>query len=178
MEKMIKKMASVALCIVIMVSLCACGPEDSDSTDSTYSEIFQENSSMESAEMLGSGKLIVNGQEIINESIDIHETYAKVPLTPILSALGYEITWGTSGFALIKYNEKTYILNLSAKTIKKEGSSENLLLQDKQSYYVCEQYGQELIIDEVTLYILMERMGTPVRVSLNYEDLTVSVSRK
>lgn len=175
-----KRFLLILISATLILGFCACNSNDSnEDLSSKYPELFEESSTSQGGqEALGKGKLIVNGEEL-SESLDVYQTHAIVPLMPILGALGYEIEWTSTTGATLKYNETVYFLDLSSKSVIQEGESKNLLPNKTQdSSYVCESVEYDIMIDEVTLYSLLNEMATPVKVVLNYESLTVTVTQK
>ncbi len=169
-----KKYIALILSIMLALTLCAC--DDDEDLSSKYPEL-SETSSSESQSERGEGKLVINGEEYEAE-FTVYQTYAELPLVTVLEGMGYNITWTSDNEATVTHNSKSYTLNLTNKSLTEAGSSKNIIPQYGNNSYKCEIAEKNIIVDDVTLYDIMSSLGTPIRLSLDYDTLTVTITNK
>ena len=130
----------------------------------------------ESESALGNGILTVNGNQQ-GVSIEVYPTYAKIPLLSTLEGLGAELA-RSEALCEIKYQDKTYILDISSKTLALNGESTNILPQDGDENYVMTVTNGDIVLDDVSLYKTLEKMGISIRYNLDFDALRVEISLK
>ena len=169
-----KKYLAFILCIILALSLCSCNNDDSSSSSIDYEE---SSSSREPEAERGDGKLIVNGNES-SASFKVYQTYAELPLVSVLADFGYIATWTSDTVATLSNGTNEYTLNLTDKTLIKTGESKSILPLYGNDTYKCEVVEKDVIVDDVTLYDIMSSIGNPVKLNLDYDTLTVTITNK
>lgn len=163
----------VSLLLFIVFSACNSGEED---FTSKYPELFESSSSSTEENLMGEGKLIVNGKES-EQKINIYQTYAELPFITILTELGAKIEWNDT-VANINFNEKTYRLDITSKTLILTGNNKNLIPTRGNSSYKCDVVEGEIILDDVSLYTVMQNLEYPIKYNLDFDALTVEITLK
>lgn len=167
-----KKYLAFILCIIMVFFLCACNNDD------TSSQISEESSSSSTQESeRGQGKLVINGNEV-DATFTVYQTYAELPLIAVLEGLGYVISWQSDTQAFVAGLTSTYTLDLTNKTLVNESNGKNVIPLYGNSTYKCEAIEKDIIVDDVTLYEIMASIGHPVRLTLDYDTLTVEINNK
>ncbi len=156
------------LIFLLFIVSCNDGNEGYSSSDA------QSSSEAESA--IGNGTLIINGTQI-NTNIEVFPAYAKIPLLSTLEGLGAELA-RSEALCEIKYADKTYILDISSKTLALNGESTNILPQDGAENYVMTVINGDLVLDDVSLYKTLDKMGISIRYNLDFDELRVEISLK
>lgn len=170
-----KKYLALILSILMVLCLCAC--KNGDDESSSLPELESSSSSSEVQSERGEGKLVIDGIES-DASFIIYQTYAELPLVPILEGMGYTVNWINDTEATITYNSKSFTLNLSTKSLIETGNTKNIIPQYGNDNYKCEVKGKGIIVDDVSLYDIMYSLGTPIKLSLDYDTLTVTITKK
>lgn len=166
----------ILLISILLLSSCADNEDSSSSIDmSKYPELFQSSNEETDETEIGQWSISVNDITLENSVAVIYDTYAELPLMPVLKALAFEIQWQDEKIAKIKSESNTFILNLSEKTVKKEGSSTNLIPKNTK---VCRVFNKDIILDATGLYSLMDSMKSPIKVTLDYDLQTVIIKLK
>lgn len=100
--------------------------------------------------------LLVNGKEITNENVIIHNEYVA-PFLKVLNSLGADIKWLGNNNVKITLHDKKYILNFDDLTLIEEGKTANLLVIPPEIYYHFTL--DDILIDSRTLLDILGRIG-------------------
>ena len=111
----------------------------------------------------------------------IHLTsYAKLPMIATLTALGISVEWQDELTATLRYEEKSLILDLEAKTVTELGKDDTWVhAVAGHCVRVKERAGQELIVDDTSMdEVLFYFFGnhTPTFTLSDWENATITVT--
>ena len=107
-------------------------------------------------------------------------SYAKLPMIATLTALGISVEWQDEHTATLRYEEKSLILDLEAKTVT-ELDKDDTWVHAVSGYCVRvkERAGQELIVDDTSMdEVLFYFFGnqTPTFTLSDWENATITVT--
>ena len=109
-----------------------------------------------------------------------HTSYAKLPMIATLQALGVQVEWQDEHTATLRYEEKSLILDLEAKTVTEPGKDDTWVYAVAgHCVRVKERAGQELMVDkssmnEVLFYFFGNQ--TPTFTLFDWENATITVT--
>ncbi len=109
-----------------------------------------------------------------------HTSYAKLPMIATLTALGISVEWLDEHTATLRYEEKSLILDLEAKTVTEPGKDDTWVhAVAGHCVRVRERAGQELMVDnnsmdEVLFYFFGNQ--TPTFTLSDWENATITVT--
>ena len=109
-----------------------------------------------------------------------HTSYAKLPMIATLTAIGISVEWQDELTATLRYEEKSLILDLEAKTVTELGKDDTWVhAVAGHCVRVKERAGQELIVDENSMdEVLFYFFGnhTPTFTLSDWENATITVT--
>ena len=107
-------------------------------------------------------------------------SYAKLPMIATLTALGISVEWQDEHTATLRYEEKSLILDLEAKTVTEPGKDDTWVYAVAgHCVRVKERAGQELMVDRASMNeVLFYFFGnqTPTFTLFDWENATVTVT--
>ena len=107
-------------------------------------------------------------------------SYAKLPMIATLTALGISVEWQDEHTATLRYEEKSLILELEAKTVTEPGKDDTWVYAVAgHCVRVKERAGQELIVDKASMNeVLFYFFGnqTPTFTLSDWENATITVT--
>lgn len=107
-------------------------------------------------------------------------SYAKLPMIATLTALGISVEWQDEHTATLRYEEKSLILDLEAKTVTEPGKDDTWVYAVAgHCVRVKERAGQELIVDKASMNeVLFYFFGnqTPTFTLSDRENATITVT--
>lgn len=124
-------------------------------------------------------KLVVEGKEIATKTLPkIYNNYADIPLIAVVEALGAKVVRQDNDIT-IKFNGKTYLLNINEPTLYVSGNqTENLLYKVDGGATFVYSVGNELMIDNTTLYSVLSDMGKKITIKFDKDNLIVDIKVK
>lgn len=126
-------------------------------------------------------ELVINGSEIKDAEIRIYyledQIHSDLPIIAVLKALGYSPEWINSD-AVFEIRGKKYILSLSEKKFyqQEKGPKVNYLLPPPGSdSFVCEIIGDDLLVDDSTVWSVLYLSGLSVDIHIDIDNRTVYI---
>ena len=123
-------------------------------------------------------QLILDGIEITNaKSIKLYYGYADIPFTAICFGLGAKVSWESESQAIIRFTDKTYMLDVAHDRLHEENDKTNLLhsMTGGGPYYKYMQDG-EFYMDSNTLECVLQQMGKKVNIFCDAENNMVVIT--
>lgn len=123
-------------------------------------------------------KLIINEIDITAGNyvyIEQQEKYAKIPLVAIAKSLGCDVKWHNNSRVTINFENTTYILNPTKKTLKKKGDTFNIIDvppgTNHGGYYQIKE--NEFIVDSDSISHFIYLLGA--RITIDYDAKIIKI---
>ena len=121
--------------------------------------------------------LLINGSEITDCEVTVHEGHSEIPLLPVISQLDCQIERAEDSIARIVVQGQVFYLDLDEHTLYAEDNSMNLLTAPPGNQnYACYRDEDDLVVDSNTLKSALRLMGVEVNISEDYVNATVAIT--
>ena len=121
-------------------------------------------------------KVFVDDREVLSDVPAVkHGPFVEVPMVAVLRAFGAEITWDSETTASVCYEGDTYLLDTKNATFINEWEGDDLLdfcfaAGGYSTYYPKD---GEIMISDVSMIYILERLGIEVNLRGSKEDATI-----
>ena len=176
-------LGALLLCLALGLCLYALAP------DPIYAHFKEKEATLivQGQELDADGAYVYDGFEfrypdnqLILVPLIFPTSYAKLPMIATLQALGVQVEWQDEYTATLRYEEKSLILDLEAKTVTEPGKDDTWVhAVAGHCVRVKERAGQELMVDKASMNeVLFYFFGnqTPTFTLFDWENATVTVT--
>ena len=176
-------LGALLLCLALGLCLYALAP------DPIYAHFKEKEATLivQGQELDADGAYVYDGFEfrypdnqLILVPLIFPTSYAKLPMIATLQALGVQVEWQDEYTATLRYEEKSLILDLEAKTVTEPGKDDTWVYAVAgHCVRVKERAGQELMVDRASMNeVLFYFFGnqTPTFTLFDWENATVTVT--